>query len=247
MGEEAIKSSAQSSQDDRIPKGEYTVLNKNVRVRFGLHSTIFKLVWQLPLVVCTSTLSIGEKRKTISVLNNLEKGCKVVADWSDCVNFLTMGEVILTIKVANALAKGVPIVTPNFFEDYINCTKTKQVLPNPKNYVPKLKESTLNPNDVCLEANVERQSIFKGKLLAFATKQQMSKFNVAIEYAGGKAVVMDIEALDPNMFINPVNMLVQPENTEHLSELWIRCLERAESKGLKPIPEIQIGLSILTL
>ena len=247
VGEEALRSSAQSSQDDRVPKGEHAVLTKNVRVRFGLHSTIFKLVWQQPFIVCTSTLSIGEKRKTMSILNELEKGSKVVADWSDAVNFLAMREVILTIKVANALAKGVPIVTPNFFDDYMNCTKTKQVLPYPKNYIPQLKESTLNPNDVCLEANTGRQSIFKGKLLAFFSKEQMSKFNVAIEYAGGKAVVLDNENPEADIFQNPVNMMVQPESNDNLSDLWICCLQKAECKGFKPIPEIQIGLAIITM
>jgi hypothetical protein len=247
VGEEAIRSSAQSSQDDRVPKGEHVVLNKNVRIRFGLRSTIFKLVWLEPFIVCTSKLSAGEKRKTISLLNDLEKGCKVVVDCSGSVTFLAMREVILTIKVANALAKGVPIVSPNFFEDYMNCTKTKQVLPNPKNYIPKLKESTLNPNDVCLEANTGRQSIFKGKLLAFLSKEQMSKFNVAIEYAGGRAVVLDNENPKADIFQIPVNMMVQPESNENLSDLWICCLQRAECKGFKPVPEIQIGLAIITM
>ena len=247
VGEDAIRSSAQSSQDDRIPKGESVILTKNVRVRFGLHSTIFKLIWQEPLIACTSTLSIGEKKRAISILANLEKGSKVIGDWSDAVNYLVMGEVILTIKVANALAKGVPIVTLNFFEDYMNCTKSKQMLPNPKNYIPKLKESTLNPNDVSLEANSQRKFLFKGKLLAFASKQQMAKFNVAIEYAGGKVVVVDIEKPDFNIFQSAENMLIQPDGNDELSTLWLKCIEKAERKGLKPIPEIQIGLAIITM
>ena len=246
VGEDAIRSSAQSSQDDRVPKGEQVILTNNTRVRFGLHSTIFKLTWQPPFVVCTSTLSVSDKKRTTSLLKSFEKGSKVISDWSDDVCFLVMGEVILTIKVANALAKGVPIITPSYLEDMLNCVKTKQVLPNPKNYVPKLKESTLNPNDVCLEANVQRQSLFKGKLLAFSSQQQMSKFDVAIRYAGGEAVVLDNANPNPEIFQDPNNMLVQADNDE-FSKLWIESLQNAELKGLKPIPEIQIGLAIITM
>ena len=246
VGEDAIRSSAQSSQDDRVPKGEQVILTNNIRVRFGLHSTIFKLTWQPPFVVCTSTLSVSDKKRTTSLLKSFEKGSKVISDWSDDVSFLVMGEVILTIKVANALAKGVPIITPNYLEDMLNCVKTKQVLPNPKNYVPKLKESTLNPNDVCLEANVQRQSLFKGKLLAFSSQQQMSKFDVAIRYAGGEAVVLDNANPKPEIFQDPNNMLVQADNDE-FSKLWIDSLQNADLKGLKPIPEIQIGLAIITM
>ena len=246
VGEDAIRSSAQSSQDDRVPKNEQVVLTNNVRVRFGLHSTIFKLIWQPPLIVCTSTLSVSEKKRTNSILKSFEKGCKIVTDWTDDVCFLVMSEVILTIKVANALAKGIPIVTPNYLEDLLNCVKTKQVMPNATNYIPKLKESTLNPNDVCLEANVKRQTLFKDKLLAFSTPQQMSKFDVAIRYAGGNAVVLDHEKPSPEVFQEPNNMLVQSD-IEELSKLWIESLQNAELKGFKPIPEIQIGLAIITM
>ena len=246
VGEDAIKSSAQSSQDDRIPKGEQVVLTNNIRIRFGLHSTIFKLIWQSPIIICTSTLSVSDKKRTTSIIKSFEKGSKIVADWSDDVSFLVMGEVILTIKVANALAKGIPIITPNYLEDLLNCVKTKQVMPNPKNYIPNLKESTLNPNDVCLEASIRRQTLFKGLLLAFSSKQQMSKFEVAIRYAGGRAVVLDSEQPNPKIFQAPTNMLVQAD-TEELSRLWSECLQNAELNGLKPIPEIQIGLAIITM
>ena len=247
VGEDAIKSSGQSSQEDRIPKGEPVILTQNVRVRIGLHSTLFKLIWQQPIIACTSTLPITEKRKMTDTLKSLEKGSRVVGDWADNVDFLVMSEVILTIKVANALAKGVPIVTTNFFEDYLNCTKTKQMLPYPNKYIPKLKESTVNSNEVSLEVNANRQTLFSGKLLAFSSKEQLAKFHVAISYAGGKAIVLDNENPDPSIFEEPANMLVQPENTGNLSKLWLECLQMAESKGLQSVPEIQVGLAIITM
>ena len=41
-------------------------------------------------------------------------------------------------------------------------------------------------------------------------------------------------------------MLVQSDSNAH-SALWAKCIRSAESKGLKPIPEIQIGLAIITM
>ena len=74
----------------------------------------------------------------------------------------------------------------------------------------------------------------------------MVKFNTAIEYSGGKAVVLDLEKPNPEIFKNPVNMLVQTESDE-VSSLWMQCIKQAEIKGLRTITEIQIGLEIITL
>merc|ERR1719510_184690 len=41
--------------------------------------------------------------------------------------------------------------------------------------------------------------------------------------------------------------MVQPESNENLSDLWTLCLQKAECQGFKPIPEIQIGLAIITM
>ena len=66
-------------------------------------------------------------------------------------------------KVANALAKCVPLVTIAFLQDYLNCLNSKQALPNPKNYVPPMKESNVNAIDVSLSVNPARRHVFDGK------------------------------------------------------------------------------------
>ncbi len=62
-------------------------------------------------------------------------------------------------QVANALAKGVPIVTPVFLTDFFVCQSTKQILPDPKQYIPPLGENTINANDVSLAVKKERQMV----------------------------------------------------------------------------------------
>ena len=41
-------------------------------------------------------------------------------------------------------------------------------------------------------------------------------------------------------------MLVQPESND-LSSLWKNCVKEAEAAGLKMIPEVHIGLAIITM
>lgn len=65
----------------------------------------------------------------------------------------------ILIQVANALAKGIPIVTPAFLSDFLVCQNTKQILPDPKQYIPPLSESTINANDVSLAVRKERQQV----------------------------------------------------------------------------------------
>ena len=72
-----------------------------------------------------------------------------------------------SITVANALAKCVPLVTIAFLQDYLNCLNSKQALPNPKNYVPPMKESNVNAIDVSLSVNPARRHVFDGKKALF--------------------------------------------------------------------------------
>ena len=65
----------------------------------------------------------------------------------------------MSAQVANALSKGVPIVMPTFFADYETCQATKQILPDPRQFIPTLSEKTINVNEVSLAVNKERQQV----------------------------------------------------------------------------------------
>ena len=97
-----------------------------------------------------------------------------------------------------------------FPPDYLNCLNSKQPLPNPKDYVPPLKESNLNSTDVTLAVNPARKHVFEGMRFTFSTQQQMAKYKDAIAYAGGKTQLLaDNPAFNPKDFANPKNVLVQ--------------------------------------
>lgn len=269
VGDAAIASSqvqdtetGEPSQKDRLRKGEKATLVVNTKIRIGLFSTIFKLEWR-PMVVSCSTLKMSEKatlRDTLSKVggNLLTKENKLVDDWTDEVSHLVMNQVTLTLKVANALAKGIPIVTPAFLSDFLVCQNTKQILPDPKQYIPPLSESTINANDVSLAVRKERQQLFKGRFFAFATQTQMAKFEQCISYAGGQAGVFahpNSKYRDPSIFEIPNNLLIQPEqpiktlfaSPSHRDQLrlWQEAESVLASKNFKMIAVSSIGLALL--
>ena len=65
------------------------------------------------------------------------------------------------LQVVNALAGQVPIVTPAYFTDLGNAVMTKQCLPDPKNFLPKLSEVSLNVNQMDCGIREERRELFK--------------------------------------------------------------------------------------
>lgn len=46
---------------------------------------------------------------------------------------------------------------PSFFDDLLSCRDSKQVLPDAKNYLPKLRETSVNANEVNLAADPNRR------------------------------------------------------------------------------------------
>jgi len=150
----------------------------------------------------------------------------------------------LTIKVANALAKCVPIVTASYLVDYVKCLQSKQVLPDPANYTPVMKESFLNPNEAKLGVNNARRSVFGGKTFAFATSKQAEKYQAAIRYGGGKILMLGDPTFKPTSFANPNNvMIVNPDAVNDAK--WKAALAKVHSVGYSPIPEPQIAMAIL--
>lgn len=245
VGQAAIESSGNCSQADRVPKGQEASVGVGERVRFGLQSTLFKLE-KHAMVLCMSSLANVDKmavRRTATQLGN--QSAIVVPNWDERVTHLVMKEVILTIKVANALAKGIPIISPTYLEDYLNCCKTKQMLPDCKDYVPPLKESTLNANEVSLAINRQRATVFKGKSFFFATQEQMDKFQAAVTYGGGTANIIT-SARNPDIFQLEANILVQPSRVDGTtSSRWTKAMEKAAANEFSPVPESHIGLAIL--
>jgi hypothetical protein len=80
-------------------------------------------------------------------------------------------------QVINALAKGVPIVTSSYFADYQTCIQTKQPVPKVANYLPRLRERSLNQSEVSCEVKLTRSKLFRGKTFLFASDRQVMLVN----------------------------------------------------------------------
>ena len=83
----------------------------------------------------------------------------------------------------------------------------------------------------------------------------MSRFETAISYAGGKAVLVDgasSAGMDPKTFRVPVNILVDPSSSavdlktqSTQSELWSHCVQEAKTAGLHTVADMQIGKALI--
>ena len=123
VGERAVVSSQNNSQEDRLNKGQECQLTVSNRVRFGLLSSLFKLE-KLRLVFCTSSLPVEEAEKVKQLVSQLP-GARLVSRWSDEITHLILShEGTMTIKVANALGKCLPVTTCTFLTDFQNCIQS---------------------------------------------------------------------------------------------------------------------------
>jgi len=95
---------------------------------------------------------------------------------------------MLSLQVVCALAKGKPIVTPQYWDNYITALSTKQLFPNFKDYIPPLAESTLNVNEVSFDVNENRKKLFVGKLFVFSSSQQYDIYSCMVTAAGNVGI-----------------------------------------------------------
>jgi hypothetical protein len=83
-----------------------------------------------------------------------------------------------------ALASGKPIVTPQYWDNYITALSTKQPCPDCKDYMPPLAETTLNMNEVSFGVNENRKKLFTGKHFVFSSSHQYNSYSCMVTAAG---------------------------------------------------------------
>lgn len=238
VGERAVVSSQNNSQEDRLNKGQECQLTVSNRVRFGLLSSLFKLE-KLRLVFCTSSLPVEEAEKVKQLVSQLP-GARLVSRWSDEITHLILShEGTMTIKVANALGKCLPVTTCTFLTDFQNCIQSQQVLPDPSNYLPILKE--VNSLDCSLAINPKRKQVFANKRLLFASQEQLAKYKIAIQYAGGKAQLYQEQSLDKDTDV----IVANTTSNRSQSQAWSKAVEQFEEWDMLPVQEMHIALAIL--
>ena len=240
IGEKAIVTSQNNSQEDRLNAGEEQKMFAEQHVRFGLLSSKFKLE-KKELKICASSLTGKDLAEVKKLISSLGLGVELANKWSDDVTHLVVSKknCRMTAKVTNALAHVVPIIDKTFLSDLLQCVRTQQVLPDEKNYVPQLTEGNLDPKG-SLATNPDRRTVFRKKRLLFASSDQLERFKEAIQYAGGKPEVLKDQTVNRNS-----DVMIVPSTGSVIPEEWKRAENTYKKYELVPVLESQIAWAIL--
>lgn len=247
VGERAVLSSSQNqNQSDRLKPNEEKEIRPGEKVRFGLLSSLFQLQ-EVPLVITTSTLPSAQRNKVKECMDKLARfshNAQTVSNWrADVSHVVTPDQAPLTIKVANAMAKGVPIVTSAFLHDFLHCIESHQRLPDPKKYVPTIKEASLNASEVSLDINPARSKLFQGKSFVFVNAETRGKYEQAILYAGGKTMLINDAGFKAEKIRPEETLLVL--NPECSDRKYMAALKVLKSHDCTPVQEGHIALALL--
>ncbi|PNF17487.1 hypothetical protein B7P43_G17632 [Cryptotermes secundus] len=177
-------------------------------------------------------------------------GGHIVSSWQDMVTHVTMCNLTLTVKVVCALANGKPIVTPKYWADYITSLSTKQPVPDCRNYIPALAETTLNMNEVSFDVNENRKKLFAGKHFVFVCTQQYNAYSCMVTAAGGKADILEQNGMTYADLVQPNTIVMQyafnkPSQETQVPQSFQEVTKYLKSRGKRVIPESEIGLAIL--
>ncbi|KAG8224049.1 hypothetical protein J437_LFUL001126 [Ladona fulva] len=200
-----------------------------------------------PLVVTSSTLPTEVKLSLKNLISEL--GGTLINDWRESCSHLTMESILLTAKVVCALASAVPIVTPEYWTSFKEAIEQKKLPPDPEKFVPPLKEAILNKNKVSFAVNKERKKVFAGKVFVFPTEKQMKKYRTLISAAGGNSITFSDCNWEAEEFCGPDIIIMQnlSDDTQYMQtvEQYNDMLSLLKAKGMRPIPESELGLAIL--
>ena len=240
IGERAIVTSQNNSEEDRLNVGEEQKMFANQHVRFGLLKSKFKLK-KKKLNICVSSLVGKDLADVKKLVSSLGLGVELANQWSDDVTHLVVSKdnCKMTMKVSNALANMVPIVDKTYLRDLLQCVRSQQYLPDEKNYVPRLKEANMDPTG-SLASNPDRRTVFRKKRLLFVNSDQLVKYNTAIQYAGGTAEVFRHQTVNKS-----TDVMIAPSTGSVTSEAWKKAEVTYRELELVPVLESQIAWAIL--
>ncbi|XP_073535664.1 nibrin isoform X2 [Phyllobates terribilis] len=224
-------------------------LKSGDKVTFGVYNSTFKVMYE-PLVACSSCLNGPEKSSlTQSVLS---LGGHVVNNWTPHCTHLVMTSVKVTIKTLCALICGRSIIKPDYFTELIKAIQQKKPLPALASFFPIIDEPSLQSESLDFSENKKRRTVFKDKTVLFLTAKQHKKLSAAIYLGGGKTQLLTGELDDKSLLENPDVCVIDVGFSESQSSesqdfpTWITSIvDVLRSKGLRTIPEAEIGLAVI--
>jgi len=105
-------------------------------------------------------------------------------EWVQECTHLVMESLVLTIKAVSALLSARYIVQPGYITDLLESFRTKKRKPDPNNYLPILKESSLSNTDISFAPDEIRSRLFADKTFIFHDAKMMKKLQFCIKAAG---------------------------------------------------------------
>ncbi|XP_069816012.1 nibrin isoform X2 [Dendropsophus ebraccatus] len=234
---------------EKMETGSVKTLNPGDQVTFGVYNSKFRVIYQ-PLVICSSCLNDSEKSSLTQSLLTL--GGHIVNNWTEKCTHLVMTSVKVTIKTLCALICCRSIIKPEYFREVISAIQQRRPLPADESFFPIVDEPSLQSESVNLSENTRRRTIFKDKTFLFLTAKQHKKLSAAIHYGGGKTRLLTGERSDKSLLEKPSVCVIDVGGTDSQSSesqdfsAWIKStLDILQSKGLRTIPEAEIGLAVI--
>ncbi|NXY91001.1 NBN protein, partial [Alcedo cyanopectus] len=229
--------------------GTSVSLQPGDRINFGVFESKFRVEYE-PLVVCSSCLDVAQKTALNQAIQKL--GGLVVNEWTRECTHLVMVSVKVTVKTICALICGRPIIKPEFFVELIKAVQSRQQLPNPESFYPPVDEPSIGTEKLDLSEHHERKKVFSGKTFVFLTAKQQKKLGPAVVLGGGEAKLMTEGGKATSLLVSPEVCVVdvgltnsQIPGSDSLRNWTDSILAVLQSKGLRAIPEAEIGLAVI--
>ncbi|XP_069477424.1 nibrin isoform X2 [Ambystoma mexicanum] len=235
---------------EKLLTDSQAVLKSGDQVTCGVFNSKFRVEYE-PLVTCSSCLDGPGK----SALNQavLQLGGHVVNNWTNECTHLVMNSVKVTIKTICALICMRPVVKPEYFNELVKAIQMKQPLPTPESFHPPVDEPSINSDLFDLSGRQERRSIFSRKTFLFLNAKQHKKLSPAVILGGGEAKLVHEGTKDISPLLDNTATCVidagyassQLSICETTKEWIDSTTALLQSKGLRAIPEAEIGLAVV--
>lgn len=214
-------------------------------VRFGRMDNTFRLE-NMEVKVCTSTMAQDDLDKLQKQLKIIDGAC--LRAWNTECTHLVMPSVTVTVKVLQSLANGTPIVSPKYFDAYIECAQEhRPQLPDVNDFVPDIIEPYLLKEVGMMHVHLDRQRLFQNKTFVFMVKRHMEQFGPIIKLAAGKCVDLESDKIRPAHLLKNEYITVnyEPSADTQTSSDVEGVVQHIQSNHRRLIKDSEIGLAII--
>ncbi|XP_013143585.1 PREDICTED: nibrin [Papilio polytes] len=233
---------------EMLESGTKQKVNIGDNIKFGKLNSEWETHF-INLTACASTLK-GES--LLKLKENLHRlGGTFKNDWDSSCGYLTMPAITLTIKVVLALVQGAHIVTIEFWNECVEATSKFSKLPDPKNYMPQIIESTLNKEKVSFFPDEKRKSLFAGKTFIFFSRRQLEMYKNVLVSSSASALLLSETKLtksmlcEENKIVIQYNLISTSQETQVQRNQINELVNYLKSKGKRVVADAEIGLAIL--